>query len=116
MTIGDLYSKIESWPEDTMNFRIIDVFSWRGIYTEAAAEISTEPTFKQDNLNALNWVIKFTHEGWKGGEFEYDFCTEIHFEYDYGDYSAGQYLNNFLLRNANEPVVQHIFGENCLKV
>lgn len=111
MTIGELYNKIESWPEDTMNFRIIDVFSWRGIYAEAAAEISTERTLKQDNLDMLDWAIKVTHEGWKGGEFKYDFCTEIHFEYDYGDYSMGQYLKNFLLRNANEPVVQHIFGE-----
>lgn len=110
MTIGDLYRKIESWPEDTMNFRIIDVFSWRGIYAEAAAEISTERTLKQDNLNMLDEAIKFTHEGWKGGEFEYDFSTEIHFECDYGSYSNGRYLNGFLLRNANEYVVQYIFG------
>ena len=110
MTIGDLYKKIKNWPEDTMNFRIIDVFSWRGIYAEAAAEISTERTLKQDNLKMLDDAIKFTHEGWKGGEFEYDFSTEIHFECDYGSYSNGQYLNNFLLRNANEYVVQYIFG------
>ena len=110
MTIGDLYRKIESWPEDTMNFRIIEVFSWRGIYAEAAAEISTERTLKQYNLDILNEAIKVTHEGWKGGEFEYDFCTEIHFECDYGSYSNGQYLNNFLLRNANEYIVQYIFG------
>lgn len=110
MTIGDLYRKIESWPEDTMNFRIIDVFSWRGIYAEAAAEISTDRTLKQDNLNMLDEAIKFTHEGWKGGEFEYDFSTEIHFECDYGSYSNGRYLNGFLLRNANEYVVQYIFG------
>ena len=110
MTIGDLYSKIESWPEDTMNFRIIDVFSWRGIYTEAAAEISTERTSKQDNLNMLDEAIKVIHEGWKGGEFEYDFCTQIHFESDPGSYSNGQYLNKFLLSNANEYVIQYIFG------
>ena len=110
MTIGDLYRKIESWPEDTMNFRIIDVFSWRGIYAEAAAEISTERTSKQDNLNMLDEAIKVPHEGWKGGEFEYDFCTEIHFECDYGSYSNGQYLNRFLLSNANEYIIQYIFG------
>ena len=110
MTIGDLYSKIESWPEDTMNFRIIEVFSWRGIYAEAAAEISTERTLKQHNLDILNEAIKVAHEGWKGGLFEYDFCTEIHFECDHGSYSNGRYLNGFLLRNANEYVVQYIFG------
>lgn len=110
MTIGELYNKIKNWSEDTMNFRIIEVFSWRGIYAEAAAEISTERTLKQDNLNMLEEAIKFTHEGWKGGEFEYDFNTEIHFECDYGSYTNGQYLNGFLLRNANEYVVQYIFG------
>lgn len=110
MTIGELYHKIESWPEDTMNFRIIEIFSWRGIYAEAAAEISTECTSKQDNLNMLDEAIKVTHEGWKGGEFKYDFCTEIHFECDPGSYSNGQYLNRFLLRNANEYIVQYIFG------
>lgn len=109
MTIGELYSKIENWPEDTMNFRIIDVFSYRGIYAEAAAEISTEPTLKQDNLNMLDKAIKVIHEGWKGGEFEYDFCTEIHFECDYGSWTNGQYLNNFLLKNADEPIVQYVF-------
>ena len=46
MTIGELFDKINSWPEDTMNLRIIDVFSWRGVYAEAAAEISTETTLK----------------------------------------------------------------------
>lgn len=109
MTIGELYNKIENWPEDMMNFRIIEVFSWRGIYAEAAAEISTECTSKQDNLKMLNDAIKVTHEGWKGGEFEYDFCTKIHFECDYGSYSDGRYLIGFLARN-HSPIIEHIFG------
>ena len=36
MTIRELRLKIESWENDTMDFCIEEVFSWRGIYAEPA--------------------------------------------------------------------------------
>ena len=50
MTIGELFDKINSWPEDTMNFRIIDVFSWRGVYAEAAADVAANEV--EDVINS----------------------------------------------------------------
>ena len=111
MTIGELFDKINAWPEDTMNFRIIAVFSWRGVYAEAAAEISTETTLKAYNLDMLREAINISHCGWKGGSFEYDFDTNIHFECDYGSWTGGKYLKNFLQRNWEEPVIKYIFNE-----
>lgn len=110
MTLGDLYNKIESWPENTMNFRILDIFCWRGSYYDAAAEISTEPTQKQFNLDMIDEALKNIHCGWKGGEFEFDLYTPVHFESDYGTWTDGKYLQGFLIRNGQEPIVQHIFG------
>ena len=109
MTIGELFDKINSWPEDTMNFRIIDVFSWRGVYAEAAAEISTETTLKAHNIVMLRNAISSSHCGWKGGTFEYDFNTNIHFECDPGSWTDGKYIKNFLKKNSEEPVVKYIF-------
>lgn len=30
ITIREMCDKIQNWPEDTMKFRIEDVFAWRG--------------------------------------------------------------------------------------
>jgi hypothetical protein len=71
----------------------------------------SETTLKAYNLDMLREAINSSHCGWKGGSFEYDFDTNIHFECDYGSWTGGKYLENFLQRNGEEPVVKHIFNE-----
>lgn len=110
MTLGEFYDKIESWPSDTMNFRIEDVFSWRGFYVEPCCEISTEETSKQYNLDMLRRLVNEVFIGWKGGEFTYTFDDIIHFECEEGSYTSNNgYLIGFIARNQNEEV-KHIFG------
>ena len=111
MTIQKLYDKIVSWPENTMNFAITDVFSWRGSYAEPACSIECSLASKEYNLNMLTRLLNETFYGWKGGEYEYSDLDDIHFENCSGSYSDGQYLINFILDHANEPIVQHIFRD-----
>ena len=110
ITLGELYDKIESWPSNTMNFRIEDVFSWRGIYAEPCCEISVEETSKQYNLDMLRRLTNEVFDGWKGGEFTYTFDDAIHFECDPSAYTPNNgYLIRFIANNQNEEI-KHIFG------
>lgn len=111
MTIKELYNKIESWPEDIMNFRITGVFSWRGVYAEPACSLACIPTLKQDNLHMLNRLTYEVFDGWKGGEFKYCSADTLNFECDPGSYSDGKYLTGFLARN-HSPIIEHIFGQS----
>lgn len=108
MTIKQLYDNIESYPNDNMDFCIENVFAWRGIYQEAACEISTRNVSKQYNLEQLKKLTSETFFGWKGGEFTYSEYTPIHFEYDYGSYTNGNYILCFLTNNDNDAI-KHIF-------
>ena len=111
MTLGEFYDKIESWPSDTMNFRIEGVFSWRGIYAEPCCSLSTtKQTTKQENLDMLRRLTNEVFIGWKGGEFTYTFDDTIHFECDYSEYSSGGYLKGFIERNKDSEIINHIFG------
>lgn len=109
ITLGEFYDKIESYPQDTMDFRITDVFSWRGVYAEPCCSLSTERTTKQENLDMLRRLTNEVFCGWKGGEYTYTFDDLIHFEYDEGEYSAGKYLMSFIKRNENSEIINHIF-------
>ena len=109
MTIEELYNKINSWPEDTMDFCITNVFSWRGVYAEPACSLSIGNTTKQENLDMLHSLISEVFTGWKGGTYTYNFDDEMHFECSEGSYSDGEYLIRFLARN-HSPIIEYIFG------
>ena len=109
MTIKDLYNKKESWPEDTMDFCVTDVFSWRGVYAEPACSLSTSNTTKVENLDMLCRLMSESFMGWKGGEYTYCSADTINFECSEGSYSDGKYLIGFLARN-HSPIIEHIFG------
>lgn len=110
MTIGEFYNKIESWSSDIMNFRIENVFSWRGSYNEPCCEISICETSKQYNLDMLRRLVNEVFIGYKGGEFTYTFDDVIHFECEEGSYTPNnEYLVRFIVNNQNEEV-KHIFG------
>lgn len=110
MTLGELYDKISSWPEETMNFCIEDVFSWRGVYAEPCCELSTNYSTKQYNLDKLRELTTEVFYGWKGGEYTYTFEDKINFESEHGNYSSGNYLKAFIKRNKDSEIVKHIFG------
>lgn len=109
MTLGEFYDKIESWPSDTMNFKVTDVFSWRGIYAEPCCSISLSYSTKIENLNMLKRLLNETFEGYKGGEYTYTFDDTIHFECEEDSYSDGKYLYSFLIENGREEIIKHIF-------
>lgn len=109
ITIRELRNKIQSWPDDTMNFRIEDVFAWRGFYVQPACHITCNVATKEHNLSMLASLTTDTFFGWKGGEYEYDDLDELNFETDYGSYTDGQFILNFLMEHGDEPIVKHIF-------
>lgn len=109
MTLKEFYERIESFPNDTMNFCIVDVFSWRGSYGEPCCSISTTNVTKQHNLDMLNRLLNEIFEGWKGGEYIYMETDEIHFEPDEGMWTNNKYLINFIANNPSSEV-KHIFG------
>jgi hypothetical protein len=109
MTLQELREKIESLGE-TMNFRITDVFSWRGSYRLPACSISAELTTKEENLAMIERLLSETFTGYKGGEYEYSDCDDINFEPGYWAWTDGRYLIQFILDNANNEDVRKIFS------
>ena len=110
MTLKELYDKIESYPSDTMNFCIEDVFSWRGIYAEPCCSLLIKQTTKQENLDMLRRLTNEVFHGYKGGEYTYTFDDQINFEYDYGEYTDGRYLKGFINKYKETQEFKHIFG------
>lgn len=109
MTIQELKLKIESWENDTMDFCIEEVFSWRGIYAEPACSLSTRTVTKEHNLQMLKELVSQPFYGYKGGEFEYTDNHTLNFENSYDDWSDGRYIMRFIANNQT-PIIQHIFG------
>ena len=109
MTIRELRLKIESWENDTMDFCIEEVFSWRGIYAEPACSLSTRTVTKEHNLQMLEELISRPFYGWKGGEFEYADYDTLNFEDSWGSWSDGDYIMQFIANNQTQ-IIQHIFG------
>lgn len=109
MTIRELRQKIESWENDTMDFCIEEVFSWRGIYAEPACSLSTRNVTKEHNLQMLEELISRPFYGWKGGEFEYADYDTLNFEDSWGSWTDGAYLMHFI-ENNQTPIIQHIFS------
>lgn len=113
ITVQDLKNIIEEWPENEMPFRIIDSWSWRGIYANVCLCISNEITSKSDNLSELKDVTHYCYTGWKGGEYYYNMNTLVHFEEDAGDCTTYDedscYFVNFLKDNNDNPFIQSIY-------
>ena len=111
MTLGELYDKIKSYPHDTMDFCVTDVFSWRGSYDEPCCSLSTtKQTTKRENLDMLRRLTNEEFYGYKGGEYTYTFDDKINFECDCSVYSNGMYLKGFIKRNEDSEIINHIFG------
>ncbi len=91
LTLEDLKNKYMQMNSKTiLPFGISEPFSWRGSYEEVAFAI-VEDISVEDCLEHIDQALNNTFEGWKGGEFEYDLFTEVHFEEYAGGYSDGLY-------------------------
>lgn len=110
ITLGEFYDKIKSYHQDTMDFCITDVFSWRGIYREPCCSLSIKQTTKQENLDMLRRLTNEVFRGYKGGEYIYTFDDRINFECDCSDYSSGLYLKGFIEKNKDSEIINYIFG------
>lgn len=109
MTLRNFKEKIETYPSDTMNFCIEDVFSWRGIYAEPCCSLSTRCVTKEHNLKKLNRLLSETFRGLQGGQYRYDMFHTIHFENEYDEWTNGDYIVKFIVHNLNDEI-KHIFG------
>lgn len=110
LTVRDVQAIIESYPNDTMPFKITDTFSWRGIYNHPAVSISTEEATKEENLKELNDIVTKSYTAWKGGEYRYDEMDLLHFEVDPGDSHTGEYsfILKFIYENKDNEFVKHL--------
>lgn len=109
MRLHELMELIESWKDDTMDFCIEDVFSWRGSYDKPCCSLSTRQASKKDNLKELGYLLELSFEGYKGGIYTYGLDDEVHFEKDYSSYSNGNFIKTFIEENGDSEIVKHIF-------
>ena len=75
---------LKEYFENTTNpkFFLVDVFSWRGNYGEVAFEPSKTGT-REESLALIERALTETFTGYKGGEYDYNEWTDVHFEFDY---------------------------------
>ena len=99
MTLKEFKTHIESFPSGTeFNFGISKPFSWRGIYADVAFEMLEEPMTREEILANIELAYTETFRGYKGGVYEYDDHTDIHFEYNYGSWSDGDYVSRWIAK------------------
>lgn len=88
----------------TFDFGISEPFSWRGIYAEVAFELLEQPMTREEILNNIDMAYKETFNGYKGGYYEYEDNTKVHFESDYGSWTDGDYCAKWIAKiEDNEP-------------
>lgn len=97
MNLEQFKEHIESFPEGTIfKYGISEPFSWRGIYAEVAFRIDNIRMTREDILDNINKAYTEVFTGWKGGDFTYNDCTDIHFEEERRDYTDGQYTRDLI--------------------
>ena len=65
--------------EQNPKFFINDVFSWRGRYADVAFVISSNGS-RNESLDMIYRALTEPFSGYKGGTFEFNLDTEVHFE------------------------------------
>lgn len=93
MTLGQLKQHIESFPAGTVFGHILsNPFSWRGDYSEVAFSISTGEATREELLSRIEKAFnETTFYGYKGGEYEFEEHTNIHFEEAVSSWTDGEY-------------------------
>jgi hypothetical protein len=97
MELKQLKEHFESFPKGTkFNFGITKPFSWRGSYAEVAFAMIKQPTTREEILTNIELAYTKTFRGYKGGEYNYNDYTDIHFETDYGSWTDGEYTSRLI--------------------
>lgn len=90
----------------TFNYGISKPFSWRGSYDEVAFSIIESPSTREEILKNINLAYTETFYGYKGGEYEYNDFTYIHFEGGIQNYTNGEYVAEMIAKIENAAVYQ----------
>lgn len=99
MKLKDFKKHIESFSNGTkFNFGISQPFSWRFTYKEVAFEMLERPMTKEEILSNIELAYTERFYGYKGGEYEYDDYTDIHFEKSYASWSEGDYVSSWIAK------------------
>lgn len=102
MTLKELKEYFEQLPKKAkFNFGISKPFSWRGSYDEVAFEILNQKMTREQILKNIRLAYTEKFYGYKGGEYNFSDYTEIHFESDYGSYTNGEYVANWIAKLEN---------------
>lgn len=111
ITLGQFMNCVESYPTEEMPIRIEDVFSWRGIYDQPAANIEAEKSTKSENMSMLRRLLNETFMGWKGGTFYFCDFDEMHFETDQSVSTTEErtFILDFLEKNKENEFVKHFW-------
>jgi hypothetical protein len=97
MILGKFKKYIEEFPDKTQfKYGISEPFCWRGIYAEVAFELLEQPMTKEEILENIELAYNHTFNGYKGGEYDYNDYTYIHFETDYSSYTDGNYVAKWI--------------------
>jgi len=107
MKLKEFKQHIESFPEGTkFDFGISKPFSWRGIYAEVAFDILEQPMTREEILANIGLAYTEIFYGYKGGAFEYDDYTYIHFETDCRSYTDGEYVSRWIAKIEQKEAYQ----------
>ncbi len=79
MNIGQLKAYLEQFPVDRVcRYGFGKPHSYRGYYEEVSFPPMDNVTVG-NMLNYIDWALSETFAGWKGGEYNYDLNTPVHF-------------------------------------
>lgn len=93
MILKELKSYFESFVDDyVFDWSLSDPFSWRGSYDEVAFALLKQPSTKESNLKKIKKAYSDSFYGYKGGEYEFDDCTNVNFENCSASWSDGKYV------------------------
>jgi len=88
------------------DYGISEPFSWRGVYAEVAFKILEEPMSKEKILSNIQKAYEGTFYGYKGGEYNYNDYTDIHFEEGQRNYTDGGYCAEIIAKIEGNEVYE----------
>ena len=106
MRLIEFKNYISSFKAGTkFDYGIGEPFSWRGSFDEVAFDFLRETPMTRENiLSNIEKAYTETFRGYKGGNYEYDDQTSVHFEHDECCYSDGNYCRKAIAFLDNNKV------------
>lgn len=107
MTIGQFEEICNIYPDLKVNFAPYECGSWRGVYAEACIFVNMDgECYLEEFIPFIDQLKMSIHEGYKGGEYQYDKNTRINFETEFSAWSDGETFERMLSENP-------VFAEVC---